>query len=262
MRFGMPSLIEFRSVEQHVDFCRKNNLDFLEINLTFPWYQSDKLDALELVRLKEESGVGYTLHLNDQVNPFDFSPELRRGSIDNVLYGLDLAARIGADKVTMHLVRGTYSTVNGVKVYAYGVCEEEYLDHVREFIHLCDRKMSGMDTVFCIENTNGFMDYQKDAVELMLRNPYFGLTFDIGHNFKTSFDDESFIMSHADRLRHFHIHDVTEKSNHVALGSGIIDLKKYLEMLGQFDCSTVIEVKESQALRKSLSYLKDAGLRA
>ena len=61
---------------------------------------------------------------------------------------------------------------------------------------------------------------------------------------------------------HFHIHDVTEKSNHVALGSGIIDLKKYLEMLGQFDCSTVIEVKESQALRKSLAYLKDAGLRA
>jgi hypothetical protein len=39
-------------------------------------------------------------------------------------------------------------------------------------------------------------------------------------------------------------------------------LKKYLEMLRQFDCSTVIEVKESQALRKSLAYLRNAGIRA
>ena len=261
MKFGMPSLIEFRSAEENIRFCADNRLDFFEMNLTFPWFQSDRIDAGRLVELKEQYGVGYTLHFHDQLNPFDFSPELRRGSLDNVLYGIDLAGRIGADRITMHMIRGTYSAVNGVKVYAYKVCEDEYLDHVREFIDLCDRRMEGMDTVYCLENTNGFMDYQKAALDLMLQNPHFGLTFDIGHNFKTSFDDESYIMSHSDKLCHFHIHDVTEKSNHIALGSGIIDMKKYLGMLGQFDCSIVIEVKESQALRKSLAYLKNYGIR-
>ena len=87
MRIGMPSLIEYTSVDEHIDFCRKNNLDFLEINLTFPWYQSDRLDIGHLVRLKEETGIGYTLHFHDQLNPFDFSPELRRGAMDNILFG-------------------------------------------------------------------------------------------------------------------------------------------------------------------------------
>lgn len=259
MEFGMPSLIEYRSVDEHIDFCRKNGLAFLEINLTFPWYQSDRLDVRKLVRLKEESGVGYTLHFHDQLNPFDFSPELRRGSMDNVLFGLDLARNIGAERITMHLIRGTYSSVNGVKVYAYSVCENEYLDHVREFMDAIDGKLDASDTVYCIENTNGFMDYQKDAVDLMLQNPHFGLTFDIGHNYKTSFDDEAYIMSHADKLRHFHVHDVSEKSNHIALGSGIINLPEYFEMLRRFDCTAVIEVKESQALLRSLSYLREHG---
>ena len=259
MKFGMPSLIEYTSVDEHIDFCRKNNLDFLEINLTFPWYQSDRLDIGHLVRLKEETGIGYTLHFHDQLNPFDFSPELRRGAMDNILFGLDLARRIGADRITMHLIRGAYSAVNEVKVYAYSVGKAEYLDHVREFMDVCEVKLDGTDTIYCIENTNGYMDYQKDAVDLMLQNPHFGLTFDIGHNFKTSFDDEAYIMSHADKLRHFHIHDVSEKSNHIALGSGIINLPKYLDMLRQFACSAVIEVKESQALHRSLSYLRDHG---
>ena len=260
MKFGMPSLIEYRSVDEHIEFCRKNNLDFLEINLTFPWYQSDRLDVRSLVRLKEESGVSYTLHFHDQLNPFDCSPELRRGSSDNALFGLNLARTIGAERITMHMIRGAYSSVNGEKVHAYSVCEDEYLYHVREFMDVVDGKLDATDTIYCIENTNGFMDYQKDAVDIMLQNPHFGLTFDIGHNFKTSFDDEAFILSHADKLKHFHIHDVNEKSNHIALGSGIINLPKYIEMLRRYDCSAVIEVKESQALTRSLSYLRDHGV--
>ena len=81
MKYGMPSLIEFRTVEEHVRFCAEHGLDFYELNLAFPWFQSDKLDVDELVRLKKQYGIDYTVHFHDEINPFDFAPELRAGAL-------------------------------------------------------------------------------------------------------------------------------------------------------------------------------------
>ena len=257
MRFGMPSLIEFRTVEEHARFCAEHNLDFYELNLAFPWFQSNKIDPEELLHIKERYGIDYTVHFHDEINPFDFCPEMRSGCLNNVAYVLDLARHIGAKRINMHLLNGTYSAVNGQKIYAYGLCEEEYLSFVRAFIDLVEKKMAGLDDcIFCIENTSGFKFYHKHAIELMLKSPVFGLTFDIGHNYKASEDDESFILSHADRLRHFHIHDVTKTSNHVALGKGVLDVDRYLEMARTYNCPAVIEVKEQNALVESLEYVR------
>ncbi|MBR4426159.1 MAG: sugar phosphate isomerase/epimerase [Spirochaetales bacterium] len=256
MKYGMPSLIEFRTVEEHARFCSDHGLDFYELNLAFPWFQSDKIDADELVAIKKRYGIDYTVHFHDEINPFDFAPELRAGSLKNVEYVIDLARHIGAKRINMHLLNGTYSAVNGVKIYAYGLCENEYLGYVRDFIALCTDKMKGMDCIFCIENTSGFRFYHKKAIELMLQSPLFGLTFDIGHNYKASEDDESFIMSHADRLRHWHIHDVTKTSNHVALGDGVLDIDRYLSMVKESGLPAVIEVKEQNDLLKSIDYVK------
>ncbi|MBP5552121.1 MAG: sugar phosphate isomerase/epimerase [Spirochaetales bacterium] len=260
MKYGMPSLIEFRTIEEHARFCSENGLDFYEINLAFPWFQSDKIDADDLLRIKKKYGIDYTVHFHDEINPFDFCPEMRAGCLKNVEYVIGLARRIGAKRINMHLLNGTYSAVKGEKIYAYGLCEDEYLTYVKEFIALVESEMKGMDCIFCIENTSGYRFYHKHAVELMLSSPVFGLTFDIGHNYKASEDDESFILSHADRLRHFHIHDVTAKSNHVALGTGVLDVDRYLEMAKEYDCPVVIEVKESTSLRDSLDYMKRRGL--
>lgn len=260
MKYGMPSLIEFRTIEEHARFCSENGLDFYEINLAFPWFQSDKIDADDLLRIKKKYGIEYTVHFHDEINPFDFCPEMRAGCLKNVEYVIGLARRIGAKRINMHLLNGTYSAVKGEKIYAYGLCEDEYLTYVKEFIALVESEMKGMDCIFCIENTSGYRFYHKHAVELMLSSPVFGLTFDIGHNYKASEDDESFILSHTDRLRHFHIHDVTAKSNHVALGTGVLDVDRYLEMADKYDCPVVIEVKESTSLRDSLDYMKKRGL--
>ena len=260
MKYGMPSLIEYRTVEDHARFCSENGIDFFELNLAFPWFQSNKINPAELVRIKERYGIDYTVHFHDEINPFDFAPELRAGALNNVRYVIDLARTIGAKRINMHLMNGTYSAVNGEKVYAYGLCEEEYLGFVKDFIVLVEDRMKGMDCIYCIENTSGYKFYHKHAIEMMLTSPVFGLTFDIGHNYKASEDDESFILSHADKLRHFHIHDVTAKSNHVALGAGVLDIHRYLDMVKQYGCPAVIEVKESKALVRSLAYMRDFGM--
>lgn len=257
MLLGIPSLIEFRTVREHLAFARENGFSFFEMNLSFPWFQSDKLDIDELIRLSKEYGVGYTIHLHDQLNPFDFSPEIREGGIKSIEYALHLAQMIDAKRLTLHLQNGMYSSVNGTKIYAYEVAIDEYLSYVDEMARLVENRLNGTDCFFCIENTKGFLPYHRKAIELLLSYPCFALTFDVGHNAKASEDDESFILSHKDRIRHFHIHDVTKKANHVALGTGYLDIPRYMQLAKEVDESVVLEIKETQAITKSLKYLEN-----
>lgn len=111
MKYGMPTLIEFRTVEEHARFCGENGLDFYELNLAFPWFQSDKLVVGELKRIAEKYGIGYTIHLHDEVNPLAFAPEMREGGMRNVSYALDLARAVGAKRLNIHLQNGMYSSV-------------------------------------------------------------------------------------------------------------------------------------------------------
>ncbi len=260
MYYGIPSLMEYPGAEQLAVFCAQNGFGFAEINMTFPWFQAGETDAGSLLELKNKYGIGFTIHLHDQVNPFEFSPEMRKGSLENIRFALELACALEAPRVTMHLLPGTYSSMNGEKTYLYAQCKDRYLQLVRQFIGEVEVLLKGRKTVFCIENTSGFQPFHREAIELMLASERFGLTFDIGHSYKAGGGDEQFILAHADRLRHFHIHDCSIKSNHLAFGLGGLDLIRYLRMAGQYDCPVVVEVKESGALTQSREYLIQNGL--
>lgn len=43
MDFGMPILIENKSLEKNVDLCRELGLQFVELNMNLPEYQIEKL---------------------------------------------------------------------------------------------------------------------------------------------------------------------------------------------------------------------------
>lgn len=40
MQFGMPTLIENRTLEDNIRLCKKLGLQFLELNMNFPEYQN------------------------------------------------------------------------------------------------------------------------------------------------------------------------------------------------------------------------------
>lgn len=260
MKLGIPSLFEYRTVEQHLKLCSEISFDFFELNLTFPWFQSDCIDTKDLARLKRQYDKELTIHMHDQLNPFDFSPEMREASIKMTQFALGLAKSLEITRITMHLPYGSYSSIKGVKHYAYDICTDKYLSNVLAFRDLCEGIIGCSDILICLENTKGYLEYQKRTVERLLESPGFALTFDIGHNYKAGGEDETFILQHADRLKHFHIHDVTEKGNHYALGDGILDIGRYFHMAENHNCAAVIEVKESSAILKSVDFLHRNGL--
>lgn len=255
MNYGIPTLMEFSHPDALAAFCAAYGFGFVEMNMTFPWFQAGAFSAETVGALQKKYGVGFTIHLHDQVNPFEFSPDLRRGSLENIRFALALARALGLPRITMHLQPGTYSAIDGKKVYLYAHCKDRYLDLVRTFIAFVEEQLQGSGALLCIENTSGFQPYQMEAIEMMLASDRFGLTFDIGHSFKAGGGDEQFILTHADKLRHFHIHDCSVKSNHLAFGDGGLDIVRYVKLAERYGCSMVAEVKESGALIRSKNYL-------
>ena len=260
--FGMPTLIENRDLAENVALCRELGLRFVELNMNFPEFQLDTLpSAQELERVKEENGVFFTLHLDENMNAADFNPLVRSAYTETAVRVIALARDIHAPVINMHMNPGVYITLPDRKEYLYLRNRDTYMGHLRTFRDLCTEKIGNSDVKICVENTDGWRDFEREAVDMLLESPAFRLTWDIGHSKATGEKDLPFLAEREDRLYHFHIHDGRENppKNHLALGDGEIPLEERLALAGKHGCRCVLETKTVQALRTSVKWLKARG---
>jgi len=255
---GMPSMIELETVEQSAALCRELGLSFVELNTNFPTQQPHLLDGDKLNKYSETYGIFYTIHLNDELNVADFNPHVAKGYRQSVLEVIVLAKKIGAKVLNMHLSGGAYYTMPDRKIHFFEAYREEYLAGIAAFRDLCTQAVGDADIRICVENTTGYKPFQLEALSVLLESPVFGLTLDIGHNCCAGFADEQWIFGRADRLRHFHIHDVLNGTkDHLPLGSGDLDMGKYFSRAEALGATAVLEVKTVQGLRQSVAWLKE-----
>ena len=258
LKFGAPTMVEMESLEQGIRVCRELGLDFLELNINFPQYLLEKLDVETLRKLSQESGVGYTLHLDDEMSIADFNPYIARGYCQTVYDAIGLSKSLGIRKLNMHLSRGAKYTLPDRVIYFFEAYESDYMARILNFRDECTRRIGDADITICVENTAGYLPFQRRAVETLLESPVFGLTFDIGHNYCSGNMDEAFILAHADRLQHFHIHDCVEgKKDHRTLGTGELDVKRYLDIAEELGCTVVVETKTVESLEKSMVWIRE-----
>ena len=257
LKFGAPTMVEMENLEQAVQVCRDLRLDFLELNINFPQYLLDQLDVEKLRKLSEEYGIFYTLHLDDEMSIADFNPYIADGYCRTVYDAVELAKKLGIPKLNMHLSRGAKYTLPDRVIYFFEAYEAEYLARIRAFREECQARIGDSGILICVENTAGFLPFQKKAVEILLESPVFGLTFDIGHNYCSGNMDEEFILSHKDRLKHFHIHDCVEgKKDHRTLGTGELDVGRYLNLAESLGCTAVVETKTVESLAQSMAWIR------
>ncbi|MCR4875584.1 MAG: sugar phosphate isomerase/epimerase [Clostridiales bacterium] len=276
MQFGMPTLIENRTLEENIALCASLGLDFIELNMNFPEYQTDCLERTDdLVRAAEKAGIYYTIHLDENMNIADFNPlvtdaylETARRAVEAAKKLLCLRDRFGDEKqpltVNMHMHHGIFITLPDRKVQMYERDFDTYMKSFERFRALCGEWIGDSGIRIAVENTDGFRDYEKKAIEYLLETPVFGLTWDIGHSKAVGEKDVPFILSHREKLIHFHIHDGTEQPprNHLALGDGEIDLKDRLALAADRGARCVLETKTIEALKRSVRWLRENGIRA
>lgn len=256
MIFGSPTLIETKSIEECASLCKELGLDFIELNMNLPQYQPDVIDIAKFKRISDEYGVFFTIHLDENFNPCDFNRMVADAYMKTILQAIELAEKLSAPVINMHMSNGVYFTMPDRKIYLYEEYKHIYLKKIKEFCVICEQAVGNADIKVCIENTDGFTSFQRDAIELLLQSPVFGLTFDIGHNYCIDGMDEPFIMVHKTKLMHMHLHDAKGKKNHLAPGTGEMDLLKYFYLADRQNCRMVFEIKTIEGLWQSVQWIK------
>ena len=256
MRFGMPTLVECADLEQCCALCRELSLDFVEINMSFPQYQLETLTPAYLEGLKAEYGVGFTIHMDESMNPFDFNRRISEAYTQEALDVIALARRVGIPRLNLHFMRGIYVTLPGRRIFLCDVYQDAYLEKVRAFRDACAGALAGSDVMIVMENTDDGLDsFHHAAARELFACDRFGLTLDVGHAKMTDDKDIPFYDEQERHLRHMHLHNVT-RGPHMPLGEGRVDIRACLERARRTQSSVVLEVKTIAGLRDSVSWLR------
>ncbi len=256
MSFGMPTLIETRTLEECAKLCAELGLDFIELNMNLPQYQLNKIDVDYFKSIVDKYDIYYTIHLDENLNMCDFNPYVAEAYQKTVTDTIDIAKQLDIKVLNMHMAKGVYFTLPDRKEYLFSEYKEQYLKSIIDFRVMCENAIGNADIKICIENCDGYEDFQKEAIELLLESKVFALTFDIGHNHGIGGADEEFIMNHKNRLNHIHLHDAKSRKNHLALGAGEMDIQKYINLAKEQNCRMVLETKTIDGLKQSVEWLK------
>lgn len=259
MDIGIPELIEINALEERAALCAELGLAFVELNMNIPSSQTGTLRARDLLALKRKYGIYFTLHLDENLNPFDFNPKVSEAYSDTMKDAVKLAEEAEIPLLNMHLAQDVYFTMPEGKIYLYDRYEKVYLDSVRAFRDDMDKAAAGRGVTVAIENTNGYRAFQRKAIDILLESEVFALTLDIGHGACAGIAgkaDEEFVVKRYDKLRHFHIHDAEGDKCHLPLDEGKTDWRKYLAMAGYRGCRAVIETKTVAGLEASVYVLR------
>lgn len=258
LRYGMPTLIETATIEECAALCREVGLSFIEMNMNLPQYQVQTMDADRLKRAAKEYGIAYTIHLDENLNVCDFNPLVAEAYCRTVLDTIEFAKKMEIPVLNMHMIQGVYFTLPEKKVYLFGEYPEQYRDSMLRFRDACTAAIGGSGIRVCFENWHGYTPWQVPVLDEMLESPAFGLTYDVGHNLAKGGVDEPIILARKDHLCHMHLHDVKAGGkDHQALGTGELDIQKYLALAKERNASVVVETKTIAGLRQSAAWLKE-----
>ncbi len=256
MQFGMPTLLETRSLEECAALCRELGLQFIELNMNMPQYQISNVDIKEFTDIAQKYGIFYTIHLDENLNPCDFNPLVAKAYVDTALMTIEAARMLKVPILNMHLNHGVHFKMPNEKIYLFDAYLDTYVNSILAFRDACEKAIASSGIRICIENTDGHhYCFTQKALQLLLESDAFALTFDIGHNHCIGGGDEDIILQYESKLCHMHMHDAIEKRCHLALGAGEIDLEKHFALARKLDLRIVLETKTIEGLRQSVSYV-------
>ena len=145
IQFGMPTLIENRTLGENIALCSRLGLRFIELNMNFPEYQIDELEQSDrLLEAADAAGLYYTIHLDENLNIADFNPLVTEAYLETVRRTVAVAKKLLPLRdrygdpaqpltVNMHLHHGIFITLPDRKVQMYDRDKGRYLDACRRF---------------------------------------------------------------------------------------------------------------------------------
>ncbi|MDQ0898626.1 GNAT family N-acetyltransferase [Paenibacillus sp. V4I7] len=176
---------------------------------------------------------------------------------DKPIETIEWASRAGIQTLNMHLNNGIYFTLPHERMWINKQYETEFNKLLYESYSQLYQLANSLDVVLSIENTCNFhIPFIRRALEMLAKFENFHLTWDVGHDAKVNFKEEVVFREFTDRIKHMHLHDCNDKSDHQPLYNGNVPINDRLLFAENYGLSVVIEVKTSTSLRESVEQLK------
>ncbi|QLH74767.1 MAG: TIM barrel protein [Methanomassiliicoccales archaeon] len=255
-RLGMPALIEFSSVEENAALCSSLELSFVELNMNMPYCFPENLAPRMLERVTEETGVGFTMHMPDDLDLASMHRSVREGAVRRAMESVDWAGEAGVELLNFHINPGIYFTLPGHRVWIYDKFYDMFEKNILDVFQTIIDKAKEAGVKVSVENVCNFdLDFVARALCKLTKIDGFHLTWDVGHDAKTSFREREVLLKYERNLAHMHLHDFDGRTDHQVLFKGQLDIMWLLMFASSHGMSVVIETKTIDSVVDSVNAL-------
>jgi sugar phosphate isomerase/epimerase len=243
MRFGAMNFPVIPVLDE-IDSFAGMGFDYLELAMDPPMAHHSSLSSKkkEIVSALQDNGLGLICHLPTFLTTADLTESLRRASVAEMLFSLNVAAELGAKKVVLHP-----SMAAGMGAFVVATVKGYAFDFLSEMVAVAGQ----LGLTICLENMfprNLLGVEPGDFEEIFQAFPSLKLTLDTGH--ANIADPQGRRMQHlierfGKRLGHLHFSDNKGKrDDHLAIGQGNINFSELVHSLKAigYDDTLTLEV--------------------
>ncbi|MGQ9678258.1 MAG: sugar phosphate isomerase/epimerase family protein [bacterium] len=263
-RLGIQILFDFSDIIDAIEFVASAGLAVVEINLGNLRFreQLNRIQERKKIRNRaEDLDVKMAIHALEGPSFFIPSRRVRRCAVAELKQTLNWAWDIGAQDVVMHLGFDMhYGMGPGGNRYTHEEFPEYYDDALYEALGELKEFARGK-AVLCVENVGGFRYEPAKRILPGLLGGSLGLCFDIGHIAilpKEKREEEfEFFRQHQRAIFHSHIHhNHGTRDEHLPLGQGSADVRRYLQLVVDSDAWLVMETRPKEFALTSIAYFQ------
>lgn len=218
----------------------------------------------QMHQVAEENSFRYTAHLPYMwLDLSSINEEMRVASVHCVLEGLKKAQNLDPLAYPLHL---TAERADAIATSNWA--EEEKRAFLDRMVKQAERSLEEIaqemePAKLCVENSEAI---PFDRLLPLVRKHGVSICLDVGHLALRGEDPVAFIETHFEAIEEVHLHDVRRigwihsgpvLSDHQPLGSGLLDLRKIMEMLKttNYDGVLLVEMTSKDDLLQSLASL-------
>ena len=254
---GIPTLIETPDFQRTVDLATKLKIDFVELNMNMPEFCPESLSPSTIRKVSKENGIDFTVHMPDDTDLASFHDCIREGHVKRFGETARWAAEAGMKTINLHLSPGIFFTLPDKRVWIYENYYDKFIANLKEAYSKVIDYAAEYGITVCTENVNNFhFPFIAKAIDDLCELDNFCLTWDIGHDAKTDFQEQKVLLRHEDRIRHMHLHDYNGRSDHQIPLTGDLDIKGMLRFAQRHKCSVLIETKTADSVTQSVKVVR------
>lgn len=241
--------VPFDKVQEHIDFIIKRSLD---LEIYFSSVNLDTVSHKSIAALSEmlEHSPSLSIHA-----PFiDLSPgavdsKVRRATIERFSHVLDISETLKPKAIVFH---------SGYEKWKYALNIDLWLEKSLITWQPLNTRAAEIGVKIAIENI--FEDEPQNLRILMenMDSENFGVCFDTGHfNLFSKAPIEDWMSALKPYIVELHLHDNDKTSDqHLPVGEGTFDFKRFFELLGDRDCVYTLEAHSPEKVLKSMQALQ------